>query len=98
VHALKLLDDPSSSLGFIRDILSSLRSEIDNETALLGFVGTPWTLAAYAVEGKADRHCLKTKVCSGDSSVQNFLLKKILQARPLMGLAWFRELLFALLW
>ena len=70
VRALKPLDDPEASLPFIRTILSSLRAEIAggdpgagvHETpALLGFVGTPWTLAAYAVEGKADKHCMATK-------------------------------------
>jgi len=54
VQALRPLDDPSSSLPFIHEILSTLRKEIDDETTLLGFVGTPWTLAAYAMEGKAD--------------------------------------------
>jgi len=70
VKALRPLDDPEASLPFIRTILCSLRSEIAGgdpgagvaETpALLGFVGTPWTLAAYAVEGKADKHCMATK-------------------------------------
>lgn len=70
VKALRPLDDPTASLPFIRTILSSLRAEIAGgdpgagvaETpALLGFVGTPWTLAAYAVEGKADKHCMVTK-------------------------------------
>jgi hypothetical protein len=28
---------------------------------VLGFVGTPWTLAAYAVEGGADKSCTRTK-------------------------------------
>ncbi len=31
-------------------------------TTLLGFIGTPWTLAAYSVEGKADKDCKETKV------------------------------------
>ena len=62
VRQLKPLDDPTISLGFVQTILSSLRQEIDNDTTLLGFVGSPWTLAAYAMEGKADRHCLHTKV------------------------------------
>eukprot|EP00983_Pelagomonas_calceolata_P007587 246711-Pelagomonas_calceolata.AAC.2 len=31
-------------------------------TTLLGFVGTPWTLAAYSIEGKADKDCKETKV------------------------------------
>lgn len=35
---------------------------MDGQGTLLGFVGTPWTLAAYAMEGKADRDCKQTKV------------------------------------
>jgi uroporphyrinogen decarboxylase len=62
VKQLKVLDDPTSSLPFTGEILSSLRQEITSDTALLGFIGAPWTLAAYTVEGKADRHCLHTKV------------------------------------
>lgn len=38
------------------------RKEVDGQATLLGFVGTPWTLAAYAMEGKADRDCKQTKV------------------------------------
>ena len=59
---MKPMEDPEGSLPFIKEILGSLRNEIDSETTLLGFVGSPWTLAAYACEGKADRHCKKTKV------------------------------------
>jgi uroporphyrinogen decarboxylase len=62
VKQLKPLDDPSSSLPFVHEILSSLRKEVDGQSTLLGFVGTPWTLAAYAMEGKADRDCKQTKV------------------------------------
>jgi hypothetical protein len=43
-------------------ILSALRTEIGADATLLGFVGSPWTLAAYAIEGKADKHCQVTKV------------------------------------
>ncbi len=32
------------------------------EATLLGFVGTPWTLAAYSMEGKAEKDCKETKV------------------------------------
>ena len=58
---LKPLSDPLSSLPFVAETLKTLRTEIGNEATLLGFIGTPWTLAAYSIEGKADRHCLKTK-------------------------------------
>lgn len=43
-------------------LLRSPRREVDGQATLLGFVGTPWTLAAYAMEGKADRDCKQTKV------------------------------------
>lgn len=62
VKRLKTLDDPRSSLPFVHEILSSLRREVDGQATLLGFVGTPWTLAAYAMEGKADRDCKQTKI------------------------------------
>jgi uroporphyrinogen decarboxylase len=48
VHAL----DPDSATPFIRPILKTLRQEVGNDAAVLGFVGSPWTLAAYAVEGQ----------------------------------------------
>ena len=36
-------------------------SEVGAASTVLGFVGTPWTLAAYAVEGGADKSCTRTK-------------------------------------
>ncbi|MBD2259616.1 uroporphyrinogen decarboxylase [Pseudanabaena sp. FACHB-2040] len=47
--------DPEESLPYIRTILQTLRQEVGNEAAVLGFVGAPWTLAAYAVEGKGSK-------------------------------------------
>lgn len=46
---------PEESLPFIRQILQTLRQEVGNEATVLGFVGAPWTLAAYAVEGKGSK-------------------------------------------
>jgi uroporphyrinogen decarboxylase len=46
---------------FLRDILESLRKETEGKATLLGFIGSPFTLAAYAVEGKANKNCLNTK-------------------------------------
>jgi len=47
---------------FIRDILGSLSKEAKNaNTSLIGFVGAPFTLAAYTMEGKSSKHCLTTK-------------------------------------
>lgn len=62
VKALRGMTDPASSLPFVQTILSSLRKEVDGQATLLGFIGTPWTLAAYAMEGKSDKDCKQTKV------------------------------------
>jgi len=47
--------DPDVATPFIRTILETLRREVGNEATVLGFVGCPWTLAAYAVEGKSSK-------------------------------------------
>tara|TARA_Y100001978_G_scaffold110231_1_gene98368 strand:+ start:946 stop:1986 length:1041 start_codon:yes stop_codon:yes gene_type:complete len=47
---------PDESLSFVGNVLSSLRKDISNEATLLGFVGAPWTLAAYVVEGKSSKN------------------------------------------
>eukprot|EP00245_Coleochaete_scutata_P005280 TRINITY_DN18723_c0_g1_i1.p1 TRINITY_DN18723_c0_g1~~TRINITY_DN18723_c0_g1_i1.p1 ORF type:complete len:433 (+),score=76.95 TRINITY_DN18723_c0_g1_i1:44-1300(+) len=81
VTKLRTLDDPDKSLPFIRQILSSLRKEIDNETTLLGFVGAPWTLAAYAIEGIAEKSCSKTKQMMGrDPATLHALLNHLTDA------------------
>ena len=54
VKQLRLLD-PAASLPFVKTILQTLRDEVGNQAAVLGFVGAPWTLAAYAVEGKSSK-------------------------------------------
>lgn len=54
VDALRPLE-PEESLPFIKPILKALREEVKNESTVLGFVGAPWTLAAYAVEGKGSK-------------------------------------------
>ncbi|MCT0218359.1 uroporphyrinogen decarboxylase [Synechococcus sp. CS-1329] len=55
VEALRPLD-PAASLPFVGEVLGRLRQSVGNEAAVLGFVGAPWTLAAYAVEGKSSKN------------------------------------------
>ncbi len=47
---------PNESLSFVGDVLSSLKQDVKNESTVLGFVGAPWTLAAYVVEGKSSKN------------------------------------------
>ncbi len=54
VDALRPLE-PADSLPFVGHVLTRLRQAVGNSAAVLGFVGAPWTLAAYAVEGKSSK-------------------------------------------
>tara|TARA_B110001450_G_scaffold242302_1_gene252493 strand:- start:57 stop:440 length:384 start_codon:yes stop_codon:yes gene_type:complete len=53
--------DPSSATPFVAETLKILRDEVGPETAVLGFVGCPYTLATYMVEGKSSKEYLEIK-------------------------------------
>lgn len=76
VDALRPLE-PEESLPFIKPILQALRQEVGNESTVLGFVGAPWTLAAYAVEGKGskDYSVIKGMAFSDPTILHQFLGK-----------------------
>ena len=44
------------TLGYVFDAMRLVRRELDGRVPVLGFGGTPWTLAAYLVEGGGSRH------------------------------------------
>ncbi|WP_019501814.1 uroporphyrinogen decarboxylase [Pseudanabaena sp. PCC 6802] len=76
IDALRELD-PETSLPFIRKILTTLKHEIGDRATLLGFVGAPWTLAAYAIEGKSskDYTIIKAMAYSEPEMLHSFLAK-----------------------
>mmetsp|Transcript_11109 Transcript_11109/g.20358 ORF Transcript_11109/g.20358 Transcript_11109/m.20358 type:complete len:392 (-) Transcript_11109:22-1197(-) len=55
------LIDPSTAAPFVAESLRILREEVTPDTAVLGFVGCPYTLATYLVEGKTSKEYLKIK-------------------------------------
>ena len=55
VEALRPLQ-AAESMPFVGEVLTRLRESVGNEAAVLGFVGAPWTLAAYVVEGKSSKN------------------------------------------
>ena len=69
--------DPESSLPFIKTILKTLRQEVGNQSTVLGFVGAPWTLAAYCVEGKSSKSyaVIKAMAFSEPAILHQFLGK-----------------------
>jgi uroporphyrinogen decarboxylase len=55
------LIDPSAAAPFTGEVLRTLREEVGPETAVLGFVGCPYTLATYLVEGQTSKEYLEIK-------------------------------------
>ncbi|KAL7561938.1 hypothetical protein ACA910_022496 [Epithemia clementina (nom. ined.)] len=68
---------------FISEILQRLRKEAETaNTSLIGFVGAPFTLASYTIEGKSSKHCLRTKKLlmadeTGDNKCMSVFLDKL---------------------
>ncbi|MEM8830849.1 MAG: uroporphyrinogen decarboxylase [Cyanobacteria bacterium P01_G01_bin.19] len=73
--------DPEVSLPFIKTILQSLRAEVGNKSTVLGFVGAPWTLATYVIEGKTSKtYSVIKQMAFSDPTVLHQLLSKIADA------------------
>ncbi len=51
----------SEKLGYVAEAQKIVRKELGNRKALLGFGGSPWTLATYMVEGGHSDNFLKIK-------------------------------------
>ena len=43
--------DPTTSLRYVLDAVSTIRRALDGRVPLIGFTGSPWTLACYMIEG-----------------------------------------------
>ncbi len=74
IKALKPLN-ATLSMPFVGEVLGRLRESVGNEAAVLGFVGAPWTLAAYVVEGKSSKNYAVIKAMAFQEPE---LLKKLL--------------------
>jgi uroporphyrinogen decarboxylase len=51
IRALKV-PDPGAELRYVMDAVSEIRKALDNRVPLIGFSGSPFTLACYMVEGR----------------------------------------------
>jgi len=45
------IPDPETELRYVMDAVRLIRRTLDNRIPLIGFAGSPWTLATYMVEG-----------------------------------------------
>ena len=50
------MPDPNRELKYVMDALRLTRKNLNNRVPLIGFAGSPWTLATYMVEGKGSKN------------------------------------------
>jgi uroporphyrinogen decarboxylase len=53
--------DMDGALRYVMDAVRLIRRELDGSVPLIGFSGSPWTLACYMVEGGGSDHFAKVK-------------------------------------
>lgn len=70
--------DMEDSLGYVMDAIRLTRREIDGKVPLIGFSGSPWTLACYMVEGGSSKDFAKIKGMMFDAPDQMHALLNVL--------------------
>ncbi len=70
--------DVNESLGYVMDAISLTRRELDGKVPLIGFSGSPWTLATYMIEGGSSKTFSKAKkLIYQDPEIAHQLLEKL---------------------
>ena len=62
LHSISAKDD----LGYVMDAVSTIRHELNGKVPLIGFSGSPWTLATYMVEGGSSKDFSRIKTMAYD--------------------------------
>ena len=55
------IPDPEQELQYVMNAVRTIRRELNGEVPLIGFSGSPWTLATYMVEGGSSKAFTKIK-------------------------------------
>ena len=72
------LPDVAAELRFVFDAVSLIRRELGGRVPLIGFAGSPWTVATYMVEGGGSREFARAKaLIDGDPKALHRLLGKL---------------------
>lgn len=80
VEALSVVDS-KKDLGYVMDAVSLIRRELNGRVPLIGFSGSPWTLATYMVEGGSSKDFRRVKTMAYDQpEVMHLLLDKLAQS------------------
>lgn len=77
VEALPVVDT-ASDLTYVTDAVRTIRRELNGRVPLIGFSGSPWTLATYMVEGGSSKDFRRAKAMAFDTpEVMHMLLDKL---------------------
>jgi uroporphyrinogen decarboxylase len=61
IKKLKTEVDVKRELGYVMDAITLTRKELNGRVPLFGFIGAPWTLLAYMIEGGGSKTFTKAK-------------------------------------
>ncbi len=80
VEALKI-PDPEKSLRFVMQALEAAKRTLGRRVPLIGFSGSPWTLASYMIEGSGGKEWKYTKqMMLNQPELMKELLEKIAES------------------
>lgn len=80
IDALPLVD-PERDLTYVVDAVARIRRELNGSVPLIGFSGSPWTLATYMVEGGSSKDFRRTKqLAYNQPELMHQLLDKLAQS------------------
>ena len=80
VAALPILD-PELDTGYVMDAVRTIRRELKGAVPLIGFAGSPWTLATYMIQGGSSRDFRESKtLMATNPEVLHALLDKLAQS------------------
>ena len=72
------IPDPELELKYVMDAVRTIRKNLKGEVPLIGFSGSPWTLATYMVEGGSSKAFTKIKkMAFAEPSILHALLDKL---------------------
>lgn len=76
-----IIPDPHDKLRYVTDAVSLIRRELQGSIPLIGFSGSPWTLATYMIEGGSSKNFSRIKGMMFDSpDLLHKLLDKLAQS------------------
>ena len=68
----------SEKLTYVYDTIKLVREQLADDKALIGFTGSPWTLATYMIEGQGTKtYAIVKKLIYSDPELMHTLLKKL---------------------